>query len=212
MRTDQLIRALAADHGIPAATVRAHLGVAVGAGLAIGALLFALLLGPRPDFAAAVAEPRFIFKFVVVLTLAAIAAALVLRLAQPGTGTGLWKLALLAVPALLACGVTAELAVIPASSWITKLIGTNWRYCLTYIPLLAAPFLVAALIALRHGAPTRPAVTGAIAGLLAGGLGAALYAGHCTDDSPLFVATWYSIAIAGVTIIGAIAGNRLLRW
>jgi hypothetical protein len=65
---------------------------------------------------------------------------------------------------------------------------------------------------LRHGAPTRPAVTGAIAGLMSAGLAATLYASHCTDDSPLFVATWYSIATALVAAIGALAGPRLLRF
>jgi len=43
-------------------------------------------------------------------------------------------------------------------------------------------------------------------------LAAALYALHCTDDSPLFVATWYSLAIAGVTVLGWAVGSRLLRW
>ncbi|HUI21148.1 MAG TPA: NrsF family protein, partial [Methylocella sp.] len=58
----------------------------------------------------------------------------------------------------------------------------------------------------------RPALAGAAAGLLAGAIGAAFYATHCPDDSPLFVATWYTLAIAFVTAIGAIAGARLLRW
>jgi hypothetical protein len=48
--------------------------------------------------------------------------------------------------------------------------------------------------------------------LLAGGLAAALYALQCTDDSPLFIVTWYSLAIAAVTLIGTLAGRRLLRW
>jgi hypothetical protein len=77
---------------------------------------------------------------------------------------------------------------------------------------MALPLLAAALVGLRHGAPTRPAVTGAIAGLLSTGLAATLYASHCTDDSPLFVATWYTIAAALVTAIGALAGPRVLRF
>jgi hypothetical protein len=68
------------------------------------------------------------------------------------------------------------------------------------------------LLALRHGAPSRPGIAGALAGLSAGALGAALYALTCRDDSPLFVLAWYSIAIAIVTIGSAIAGSRLLRW
>jgi hypothetical protein len=80
------------------------------------------------------------------------------------------------------------------------------------IPLISLPLLAAALIGLRHGAPTRPAVTGAIAGLLSSGLAATLYAAHCTDDSPLFVATWYTLATALVTVAGALAGRRVLTF
>ena len=39
-----------------------------------------------------------------------------------------------------------------------------------------------------------------------------LYAFHCFDDSPLFVATWYLLAAIPVVVIGAVAGSRLLRW
>ena len=57
-----------------------------------------------------------------------------------------------------------------------------------------------------------PALAGAVAGTLAGSLGAALYAAHCVDDSPLFVATWYGLAITVVAVVGALLGARLLRW
>jgi hypothetical protein len=68
------------------------------------------------------------------------------------------------------------------------------------------------IAALRHGAPTRPAFAGAVAGLAAGGLAATLYAAHCTDDSPLFVATWYTIAIAVLAGLGALGGRLFARW
>jgi hypothetical protein len=55
-------------------------------------------------------------------------------------------------------------------------------------------------------------MAGAAAGLLAGGLGAVLYAIHCPDDSPLFVALWYVPAVALVVLAGAAAGSRVLRW
>jgi hypothetical protein len=47
---------------------------------------------------------------------------------------------------------------------------------------------------------------------MSAGLAATLYASHCTDDSPLFVITWYSIATAAVAAIGALAGPRVLRY
>ena len=44
------------------------------------------------------------------------------------------------------------------------------------------------------------------------GLAATFYAAHCTDDSPLFVATWYPLAIAMLAIAGALAGRLFVRW
>jgi hypothetical protein len=55
-------------------------------------------------------------------------------------------------------------------------------------------------------------MAGALAGLLAGSVGASLYAIHCTDDSPLFVALWYPPPIALAALAGAVTGYRLLRW
>jgi hypothetical protein len=94
---------------------------------------------------------------------------------------------------------------------MTRLMGSNSRVCLTAIPLMSLPLLTGALIGLRHGAPSQPAVAGAIAGLLSAGLAAMLYASHCTDDSPLFVATWYTLATALVAAVGALVGSRVLR-
>src|SRR5207302_7546239 len=95
---------------------------------------------------------------------------------------------------------------------MTRLVGSNSKICMTAIPLMSLPLLIASLIGLRHGAPARPAVAGAVAGLVSAGVAATLYASHCTDDSPLFVATWYTLATALVTAIGALAGSKVLRF
>jgi hypothetical protein len=95
---------------------------------------------------------------------------------------------------------------------MTRLIGHNSRVCMAAITLLSLPLLAGALIGLRHGAPARPAVAGGIAGMISAGLAATLYASHCTDDSPLFVATWYPIATAMVTAAGALIGARVLKF
>jgi hypothetical protein len=47
---------------------------------------------------------------------------------------------------------------------------------------------------------------------VAGGIAATFYAAQCTDDSPLFVATWYTIAIAGLALIGAATADRFAHW
>ncbi len=212
MQTDDLIRALVADRQPGMPSLARRMAIAVAVGFALSAVAFWLVLGPRDDIAAAAATPRFVLKFVETLLLAATAAALLLRLARPGADARIAAFAMLAAPLLLAAAVTAELTLLPAAQWGAKLVGSNSRICLTAVPLLSLPILVAALYGLRYGAPVRPGLAGGIAGLLAAGLAAALYAMHCTDDSPLFVAVWYSLATAIVTSVGAIAGARFLRW
>jgi hypothetical protein len=90
--------------------------------------------------------------------------------------------------------------------------ANNTRVSLLAIRARSRPILAGALMARRHGARARPAVAGAVAGLLSAGLAATLYASHCTDDSPLFVATWYTIATALMAAIGALVGAKLLRY
>jgi len=116
------------------------------------------------------------------------------------------------VPILLAAADLAELVTVPAAEWGGRLVGSNALVCLRSIPFLAAAPLLAAMLALRHGAPENPTLAGASAGLVAGGIGAALYASHCIDDSPFFVSVWYTLAIAIVVAIGAWCGSRCLRW
>ena len=112
----------------------------------------------------------------------------------------------------LALGIGWELVTSPAYTWSTRAIGSNSRLCVTSIIALSIAPLTALLMALRVGAPRSPATAGAAAGLLAGGLAATLYAIHCPDDSPLFVALWYAPVVVVIALAGAIIGHRLLRW
>lgn len=211
MDTDTLIKALAED-----LTVRWSLGrdfgfATVGGALAAG-ILFFLSLGFRPDVTHAMQTIRFPFKLVVTLTLAITATGLTLRMARPGAPLEPWQWALAAAPLLLGLGLLAELLAMPEATWGTRLVGSNARICLVAIPLLAIAPLACLLAALRYGAPTRPGFAGAVAGLAASGIAATLYALHCPDDSPLFVATWYTIATAPVVFAGSTAGARFLKW
>lgn len=212
MKTDDLIRTLAADHDTRIASVERWVAAALIPALLISLVLFALMLGPRKDIALVATDFSFLFKFVFTLTLGLTATALVLRLARPGADSRTPAIALLAAPALLAMAVLGEYLSVEPAARVMKLVGTTWASCLTFIPLLSAPILIGALVALRHGAPTRPALTGAVAGLLASGFGATIYAAYCVEDSAFFLATWYTLAMAIVAGVGALAGARWLRW
>lgn len=212
MKTDDLIQAIARDPALKSPPPGRSVWVALAVSVPLALLLFLAMLGPRPDIGTAVETLRFPLKFVLTLTLAVAALALTLLLAIPGAdwhGRARW---LWLAPALLVAAVIIELFVTPMGDWPARWHGQNWLICLGSIPLLSAAPLAGLLLALRNGAPDRPRLAGAIAGLAAGGIGATLYAAHCPDDSPLFVATWYVIAIAAIALIGAWLGARLLRW
>jgi hypothetical protein len=212
MDTNELIKALAADTRPPAASLSSVWWGAAGLAIVLAAAVFFAMLGPRPDIAAAAETPRFLFKFVLTITLAVSAFGLARALSRPD---GTWREGmpyLAAAPALLALAVVVEIFVLPPGTWSDKLVGTNSINCLTYISLIGIGPLAIFLRALCHGAPTRPALAGAVAGLAAGGIAATFYAAQCTDDSPLFVATWYTIAIAGLALIGAAAAARFVHW
>lgn len=212
METDELIKALAADtrrSGMPMNV--AWSGAALVA-VAVAAAIFFTLLGPRTDIASAAQTVRFLFKFVVTIALAASALGLLHVLSRPGADTRRSLPRLAVAPALLAAGIVAELAVSSPGTWSARLVGTNSLVCLTFIPLIGIGPLALFLFVLRYGAPSRPALAGAMAGLAAGGIAATIYAAHCTDDSPLFVATWYTIAIAALALLGAVGAYRFVRW
>ena len=212
MDTDQLIRSLAADNSHRTRPVGFVLALALLAAAPVSAAMFFAELGVRPDVMTAMRNPFFDLKFAVTLALAISALAVSLHLSRPEASLRGWAWLLLIPAGLLAIGIGGEMMMPQRLPMMSRLMGNNSRTCLSAIPLMALPLLAAALFGLRHGAPTRPAAAGAIAGLLSAGLAATLYASHCTDDSPLFVATWYTIAVALVAAIGALAGSRVLRF
>jgi hypothetical protein len=211
METEQLIRSLAADNPYRSRPVGFVLALALFAAAPVSLAMFVTELGIRPDVMTAMHNPFFGLKFVVTLALAVSAIAVSLHLSRPEASLKGWGWLLLIPAGIVAAGIAGEMMMPQRLPMMTRLIGSNSRICMTAIPLMSLPLLAGALIGLRHGAPARPALAGALAGLISAGLAATLYASHCTDDSPLFVATWYPIAIAMVTVVGAFLGAKVLR-
>jgi hypothetical protein len=209
MKTDRLINALAADTTPQPRPEQGLPWVAVA--LALAAVGLVAVLGLRANPAAGLA-PLTLPKTVLPLVLGLLALPLALRLARPGAGAGALPRLMLAVP--LAAAGTAALALLTSepAGWAMQATGKTMIPCLVSIPTLAALPLATLLWLLRRGAPLAPTRTGLLAGLAAGGLAATIYSLHCTEDSPLFWAMWYSTAICITGGIGALAGWRLLRW
>lgn len=208
MKTDDLIKALVADT-TPAPNARSSLMRVVPAAVLILAIIMIGVLGLRPDALQSV--PAIAAKLSITLSLAGAALAVMTAMVmQPGSAD---KLAGLAVaPVLAVLFVALDLVSNGSGGAMTRLLGTKASHCLVLIPVLSSVPLAALLFAARQGMPASPASAGALAGLAAAGIGASFYALNCMEDSPLFVACWYSLAALIVAGVGAILGSRLLRW
>jgi len=212
MKTDDLIRTLAQDLPRSGPAMGKTLAWASLAGLALAALTFFATIGVRADIETAVQSYRFLSKFVITAILAATGLYVLDRLVRPGALLRRDLLVLLGAPALLAALATLEALVLDPARWASVAMGTNSLVCLTFVPLIGIGPLIAMLLTLRRGAPTRPGLAGAVAGLVAGGMAASFYAAHCPDDSPFFVAIWYTLAISMLVVVGAALGRLFARF
>lgn len=211
MKTDDLIRTLAADTLRPAAP-RTILLLGLVPSLAIAALAVWLVLGFRQDLATAMATPVSVLRIILTGVLGIAATRLALLLARPEglAVTRLWPLAAVAAAAL---GLLLWAYVsTPAETRQMAIVGKTMTACLVTIPLLSILPVGSLLFLLRRGATTAPAKAGFVAGLAGSGFAAAIYALHCTEDSPLFYVTWYGLAIMGVALLSSLIGARSLRW
>ncbi|MGV1793599.1 NrsF family protein [Rhizobium sp. A37_96] len=211
MKTNDLISLLAQDAPVRVSLDQALVHAAIAA-TSIAGIAFFGFIGFRSDIDTAVESGRFLFKFVITIALAASAGAVLFRIGKPGGSVRASAFGLFLPVALIAGAVVFELTAMPSSTWEARMIGHNARLCLTIIPALSAAPLACFLYAMRQGAPQRPALAGAVAGLVAAGIAATFYAANCDDDSPLFVMLWYPIAIAAVAAVGALVGRKVLRW
>ncbi|MDY8107789.1 NrsF family protein [Fulvimarina sp. 2208YS6-2-32] len=211
MNTEQLIERLQREASAAPAPRVADWWLVTLCAVSAAGLALLTTLGVRPDFERAIQTMRFDYKFVITAALAACALFAVRELARP-TGRRRSLAVILAPLMLLACAVLVEMAVTPAGLWAERAIGRNAAACMTFIPLVGIVPLALFLHASRERAPAYPMLQGGLCGLAAASVAAFFYAAHCTNDSPLFVALWYSLASGILVAAGALIGRRLLRW
>jgi hypothetical protein len=209
--TDSLIRTLARQAGTPEARrfVRWQRSAVAAAGLAlaVAVALIVIWFGARADLAGAAVRVPVLRKLASMLALAGGGLVLARRAARPGA-VGSTAVALAPGGILLALGAAIDDS---GASWLGHS-SLSAPGCVLAIVVVSLPGLGLVLGALRGGAPTRPRIAGAAAGVLAGALGAAAYALACRNDGGLFVAIWYVAAVAVVSGLGALIGRRALAW
>jgi len=213
MKTDDLVAVLSTNvepvrRGLVGRTI--SIAVAGGAVVALGIMVAAL--GLRADLTTTRAAIFLLLKIAFALAVIGVAMRYLVRLARPGAERGISPLTIAVPFAAIAVLGAISLGTAPSSHWDRMILGDEWLECLLSIPIIAiVPFAVV-IFAVRRAAPTNLVRTGAVAGLVAGGVSAVAYALHCTDDSLPFVAVWYGATIVLCTLAGAALGPRLLRW
>ena len=211
MRTDKLIDILSTNlEPVKPGQLEKTLAWAVALGGAAAFCLMLATVGLRREILNGFEVGFFALKIVWTLSLVLIGFLVLTKLIRP-VQSGRKLVAAISF-SFLAVAVAGAVVLLGSENWRVVILGTQWATCALCIPLFATIPFVLLIWALRKGAPTNLKRTGAIAGLVAGALGAMAYAFHCPDDFLPFLAIWYGGLIALCAFIGARLGPRLLRW
>ena len=213
MKTESMIDVLLAHAGpVPRHVTERRFAIAAMIGVTLAAVLMLMTSGVRADIESAARLPMFWFKLLFPAAVAVAAMWMTARLSRPGVSVGVASIAVAAPFVVLwLMAVVALLNAEPAAR-IDLVLGSTWRTCVPDIALLALPAFVATFWAMRGLAPTRLALAGAAGGLMAGAIGAMVYALRCPEMESPFLAVWYATGIGVTAAAGALLGPRLLRW
>ncbi|HVN29026.1 MAG TPA: DUF1109 domain-containing protein [Candidatus Binataceae bacterium] len=216
MKTDQLIDMLSINsEQVKSGSHGAVLLLAVIAGVSAAIVLMLVTVGPRHDLLSAPhlewIGVKLLFAIGVIMT----GLPLLNKSMRPGSDEETyWKL--IALPFLGTIAVASAVLVLShpqvREAMLRGATTISPLRCLFSIVFFAAVPLILVICAVRRGAPTRLKLSGGIAGIVAGGVGAAAYAFNCTSDTIPFIAIWYGAAIILCGVIGAQLSPRTLRW
>jgi hypothetical protein len=213
MKTNDLIAMLATEaSATPTVSPLRRCAQATAAGVAISLALVLTLWGLNPELNALAQTQAFWVKVMWLVLTCTFAVPVVMHLARPGVAAGrsVWGIA----AALLGMAMLAlaQVATVDADTGMQLMLGGSWQICSASIAALSVPLLAALLWMLRGMAPTRPALAGASAGLMAGAMSGLVYSLHCPETAYAFLAVWYVAGMAVMAGVGALLGSRLLRW
>ncbi len=167
MKTDELVSMLAEGVApVDAHAVARRFALALAWGVPAAFAVMAIMLGLRPDLAAATRLPMFWVKLVVPAAVGLAALVAAQRLGRPGMRLGGAVLAIVAPVAALWLMAGGMLAGAEPGERPGLVLGSTWRTCPFNIAMISLPLFVAAFWAMKGLAPTRLALAGAGAGLL----------------------------------------------
>jgi hypothetical protein len=167
----------------------------------------------RPDMPTAMETPSFWWKLASMGLLAVLGAGVAILSADPvrSPRRGLrWML--VCVVAILVSGWLIDAGGNGFANLIRRLDWRQGLQCVWQMVVLSIPPAAALGVIMRRGAPTDRAGTALAAGLSAAAWGAFIFVFACPSDDPLYIAAWYTVGCATVTIVARAALMWLSRW
>lgn len=212
MKTEDLISILVADEVPPEPLRLSRIAAVVLMIMAVAVTLFLWRFGIRDSVMQVMQRPVVAAKTLLPVALCGIALSFTLMQLRPGAVRAV-RLRWLALPLAVAAGLWLwAFSTLPAGVRFAEVSPFSLTECLGMISGLSLLPLGVLLLMMRQGASVAPVRAGAMAGL---GVASGITAGYslfCVMDNPLFYVTWYGVAIAAITALGALAGGTLLRW
>ncbi|MEM7527226.1 MAG: NrsF family protein [Pseudomonadota bacterium] len=206
MRTDDLIRRLAADLPDAASIAErrpASFGLVATVALALTIPLSVALYGPLIDLQRADLLGLAFWAGTV-----AVAVWATHRLARPEPAP---ILTLFGPPAIL-LAATMIMAWLGRDGGVTVFRTDHILHCAEIVGLLAlGPFLWLSFV-MRRGAPASPRAAGAMIGLIAGAIAALAYTLNCPIEDALAALSAHTVSVLLVSAFGATIGPSLFRW
>jgi hypothetical protein len=213
MRTSELILRLANGlTPIESNPVSKRLNRALSVGLASSTALLVVLYGIRSDMPQLLLTTMFWIRLTFPVATLMASLKLAGRLGRPGVPVKLaWFAVTLPFVTLLLVASFILIAT-PPGYRLQLMLGMTWRVTTANIVLVSLPSLAAMMHAMKGLAPTRLALAGAGAGLLAGAQGSLVYSLYCSEMSVPFWGIWYVLAIVTTAAMGAALAPFYLRW
>ena len=213
MKTDDLITMLATGSiAVDGPPPTQRYATAIGWGVLGAGLLMLLLLQIRHDLMQAIMLPMFWVKIGFVASLAAAGLFAALRLSRTGAKID-WVPLALGLPVLGIWGVAAFALIEAEPLERSKLFfGETWKTCPLLIALLSVPVFASVMRTMKDLAPTRLRLAGFAAGLLSGAVAAVIYCLHCPEMGAPFIGFWYLLGTLIPAGVGALLGDKILRW
>lgn len=210
-RTDELIDRLVCDaHPVrPLVSPLCRMMFWAAVSLAFAALVV-MIIAPRPDLAAKLAEPRYLAEQGMALLTALAAAFAAFALVVPGLDTRLALIPLLPGTAwlgTLGAGCVADF--VRGGSDALRL--TPDAGCLLYIAIIGSLPTALGLVMLRKGLTAHPRVTIFLLALAAAAIGDFGLRFFHVRDAGMMVLVWQFGSVLLLSALGALAGPRLLE-